>query len=66
VAATSDGYALSFGLAPFLEPSTRAGRRYAKPAEGVEVVGAGTLIQRAMSQSKMIGGRSRRATGTAH
>jgi DNA gyrase subunit A len=41
VAATSDGYALSFGLSPFLEPSTRAGRRYAKPAEGVEVVGAG-------------------------
>jgi DNA gyrase subunit A len=41
VAATSDGYALSFGLSPFAEPSTRAGRRYAKPAEGVEVVGAG-------------------------
>ncbi|HXK17419.1 MAG TPA: DNA topoisomerase (ATP-hydrolyzing), partial [Polyangiaceae bacterium] len=41
VAATSDGYALSFGLSPFLEPSTRAGRRYAKPSEGVEVVGAG-------------------------
>jgi DNA gyrase subunit A len=41
VAATSDGYSLSFGLAPFLEPSTRAGRRFAKPAEGVEVVGAG-------------------------
>ncbi len=41
VAATSDGYALSFGLSPFAEPSTRAGRRYAKPAEGMEVVGAG-------------------------
>jgi DNA gyrase subunit A len=41
VAATSDGYALSFGLAPFAEPSTRAGRRYAKPAEGFEVVGVG-------------------------
>jgi DNA gyrase subunit A len=41
VAATSDGYALSFGLSPFLEPSTRAGRRYAKPADGSEVVGAG-------------------------
>ncbi len=44
VAATSDGYALSFGLAPFLEPSTRAGRRYARPAEGVEVVGAGKAM----------------------
>jgi DNA gyrase subunit A len=41
VAATSDGYSLSFGLSPFVEPSTRAGRRYARPAEGVEVVGAG-------------------------
>jgi DNA gyrase subunit A len=41
VAATSDGYSLSFGLSAFVEPSTRAGRRYAKPSEGVEVVGAG-------------------------
>ena len=39
VAATSDGYALAFGLSAFLEPSTRAGRRYAKLAEGAEVVG---------------------------
>jgi DNA gyrase subunit A len=41
VAATSDGYALSFGLSPFLEPSTRTGRRFARPAEGVEVLGVG-------------------------
>ena len=40
VAATSDGYSLSFGLSAFVEPSTRSGRRYAKPAEGAEVVGA--------------------------
>jgi DNA gyrase subunit A len=39
VAATSDGYALTFGLAPFAEPSTRAGRRFAKPAGEAEVVG---------------------------
>jgi len=39
VAATSDGYALRFGLEPFVEPSTRAGRRYARPAEGAEVTG---------------------------
>jgi DNA gyrase subunit A len=39
VAATSDGYALTFGLAPFAEPSTRAGRRFARPAEGGEVIG---------------------------
>jgi DNA gyrase subunit A len=39
VAATSDGYALAFGLLPFAEPSTRAGRRFAKPADGFEVVG---------------------------
>ena len=39
VAVTSDGFALRFGLAPLVEPSTRAGRRYARPAEGSEVVG---------------------------
>jgi DNA gyrase subunit A len=39
VAVTSDGYSLRFGLDGFAEPSTRAGRRYARPVEGVEVVG---------------------------
>jgi DNA gyrase subunit A len=39
VAVTSDGYALRFGLEALVEPSTRAGRRYARPAEGAEVVG---------------------------
>ena len=39
LAVTSDGYSLRFSLEPFVEPSTRAGRRYARPAEGVEVVG---------------------------
>jgi DNA gyrase subunit A len=39
VAATTDGYALRFGLDGFVEPSTRAGRRFARPAEGVEVLG---------------------------
>ncbi len=39
LAATSDGYALRFSLAPFIEPSTRAGRRVARMPEGVEVVG---------------------------
>lgn len=39
VAVTSDGYSLRFGLEPFVEPSTRAGRRFARPSEGVEVVG---------------------------
>src|SRR5690606_20061936 len=38
LAATSDGYALRFGLAPFAEPSTRSGRRYARPARGAQVV----------------------------
>ena len=28
---------------PFVEPSTRAGRRYARPAEGAEVVGVARL-----------------------
>ena len=39
VAVTSDGYSLRFSLAPFIEPSTRAGRRYARTADGAEVVG---------------------------
>jgi DNA gyrase subunit A len=39
VAVTSDGYSLRFGLEPFVEASTRSGRRFARPSEGVEVVG---------------------------
>jgi DNA gyrase subunit A len=39
VAVTSDGYALRFGLEPFVEPSTRTGRRFARPSEGADVVG---------------------------
>jgi DNA gyrase subunit A len=39
IAVTSDGYSLRFGFEPFVEPSTRAGRRYARPSQGVEVVG---------------------------
>src|SRR6187431_3541393 len=39
IAVTSDGYSLRFGLDSFVEPSTRAGRRFARPSEGVDVVG---------------------------
>jgi DNA gyrase subunit A len=39
LAVTSDGYSLRFSLANVVEPSTRAGRRYARPADGAEVVG---------------------------
>jgi DNA gyrase subunit A len=39
LAATSDGYSLRFSIAPFVEPSTRAGRRYARVPDGAEVVG---------------------------
>jgi DNA gyrase subunit A len=39
IAVTSDGYSLRFSFEPFVEPSTRAGRRYARPSEAVEVVG---------------------------
>jgi DNA gyrase subunit A len=38
VAVSSDGYALRFNLDAFVEPSTRAGRRYARPAKGAEIV----------------------------
>jgi DNA gyrase subunit A len=39
VAVTSDGYSMRFSLAPFVEPSTRAGRRFARAADGAEFVG---------------------------
>jgi DNA gyrase subunit A len=40
VAASTDGFGLCFSLAPFAEPSTRAGRRFAKLSEGAQIVGA--------------------------
>ncbi|HEX6161020.1 MAG TPA: DNA gyrase subunit A, partial [Thermoanaerobaculia bacterium] len=46
LAVTSDGYSLRFSLEPFVEPSTRAGRRYARPADGVEVVGVAKVTGR--------------------
>ena len=45
-AVSSDGYALRFGLEPFVEPSTRAGRRYARPADGAEIVGVAPVTGR--------------------
>jgi DNA gyrase subunit A len=43
VAVSSDGYALRFNLDGFVEPSTRSGRRYARPSEGAEIVSVGRL-----------------------
>jgi DNA gyrase/topoisomerase IV subunit A len=43
VAVTSDGYAIRFSLEGFLEPSTRAGRRYVRPAGGAIVVGVSMI-----------------------
>jgi DNA gyrase subunit A len=43
LAVTSDGYSLRFGLDTFREVSTKAGRRYAKPATGQEVVFASVI-----------------------
>jgi len=39
VAVSSNGYSLRFGLEPFVPPSTRAGRKFARVATGVEIVG---------------------------
>jgi DNA gyrase subunit A len=39
-AATSDGFAVTFGLSTFSEPSTKAGRRFLKLNQGQEVIGA--------------------------
>jgi DNA gyrase subunit A len=38
LAVTSDGYSLRFGLDTFREVSTRSGRKFARPAEGAEVL----------------------------
>ncbi|RPI55175.1 MAG: DNA topoisomerase IV subunit A, partial [Acidobacteria bacterium] len=43
VAVTSDGYSLRFSLEPFVEVSTRAGRRFARVGEGAEVVGVSVV-----------------------
>ena len=43
VAISSDGYALRFNLDGFVEPSTRSGRRYARPAEGAEIINVARL-----------------------
>ena len=39
LAASSDGYALRFGLEIFTEPSTRSGRRYARVSPQAELIG---------------------------
>jgi DNA gyrase subunit A len=39
VALSKNGYGLRFAIAPHLELSTRAGRKFARPAEGDELVG---------------------------
>ena len=58
IAATSDGFGLAFGLEPFSTPSTRAGRRFAKPAEGAQVVG----VERVRGKATLIAvTRGRRA-----
>ena len=41
--ATSDGYAFRLGLSAFAEPSTKTGRRYARPAKGAEAVAAASV-----------------------
>jgi len=43
IAVTSDGYSLRFSFEPFVEASTRAGRRFARPSDGTEVVGVARI-----------------------
>ncbi|MFG0250355.1 MAG: DNA gyrase C-terminal beta-propeller domain-containing protein, partial [Phycisphaeraceae bacterium JB051] len=39
VACSTDGYSIRFSMQPFVEPSTRAGRKFARPAKGQNIVG---------------------------
>jgi DNA gyrase subunit A len=57
LAVTNDGYSLRFSLEPFVEPSTRSGRRYARIAEGAEVV----MVSPTTGRETIIA-----ATGDAH
>jgi DNA gyrase subunit A len=43
LAVSTDGYSLRFSLAGFAEPSTRAGRRYARPGDSAEIVGVSVV-----------------------
>jgi len=43
LAASSDGFALRFGLESFAEPSTRSGRRYARVSAGAAIVDVQTV-----------------------
>lgn len=40
---SSDGFGLRFSLEPFFEPSTKMGRRYAKPSKDAELIGVKVL-----------------------
>ena len=62
VAVSSDGYALRFGLDGFVEPSTRAGRRYARPSKDAEIVGVAQARGRRSSDRRH---RRRRAEFSA-
>ena len=43
IAVSTDGFALRFSFEPFAEPSTRSGRRYARPAKTAEVIGVAPI-----------------------
>jgi DNA gyrase subunit A len=43
VAVSSDGYSMRFSLESFAEPSTRAGRRFAKAGGSAEIVGVARI-----------------------
>ena len=43
IAVSTDGFALRFSIEPFAEPSTRSGRRYARPSKTAEMVGVAPI-----------------------
>ena len=63
LAVTSDGYSLRFSFEPFVEPSTRAGRRYARPSDGVEVVGVAKIDRRGNRHRRHAGGARASSAG---
>ena len=57
VAVSSDGYALRFPLEPLVEPSTRSGRRYARPSGGAQVTGVAGITGREILIAATAGAR---------
>ncbi|WP_145080164.1 DNA gyrase/topoisomerase IV subunit A [Poriferisphaera corsica] len=54
LAVTSDGYALRISIENYIEPSTKAGRKFARPAKGSRVVGVELVTTKPRTKTKLL------------